>query len=209
MIAGSQENYDNARASLERMQGFDAKKITREELGTAYNFKDAVAPAERLVELYNRLPLSSLDDFPDAVLNVVKNQADADFSRLNQILEFDETKSNAYASRTSLIDGLPNGYPGSFSALYPLISYGASKTADFQRLEKDGRAAVQAVEDRSKKLMDELQKSSEGAKEILDEARKVAAEQGVTQQAFYFKEQADVLKTDAVTWGKRTTAWAV
>ena len=64
---------DEAKASLERMQAFDVQSLPREqELGTQLNFKEAVGPARRLVELYTRLAPAALQDFPTDTLETVR-----------------------------------------------------------------------------------------------------------------------------------------
>ena len=49
-------------------------------------------------------------------------------------------------------------------------------------------------------LMKTLSAQQEDAKRILDEVRKVAAEQGVSQQASYFAEESKNHETQANQW---------
>lgn len=83
---------EETQESLSRMQAFDPKSLAREEeLGRNFDFSAIVAPASRLIRLYNQLGLSTLDDFPDKILVEIKQQADADFNRFQQVLDFDPT----------------------------------------------------------------------------------------------------------------------
>jgi len=53
--------------SLSRLQEFDPTALPRkEDLGNTLNFEGAVAPAEKLIALYNRLSVTVLEDFPEA-----------------------------------------------------------------------------------------------------------------------------------------------
>jgi len=59
---------------------------------------------------------------------------------------------------------------------------------------------MQSVQDRANDLTAELERQQSEAQRILDEVRQVAAEQGVSQQAVYFKEEADRHQSEAETW---------
>ena len=77
------------KASLERMQSFDVAKLPRRsELGQAFHFEEVVHAANRLVELYQRLTLTALDDLPESALTVVQNQGNSDFKIFEQVLQF-------------------------------------------------------------------------------------------------------------------------
>ena len=205
-MAEEKQKLDQAREALERMQLFDVSTLPREnELGKHFSFKGAVDPARRLLNLYKRLPLSVLDDLPRTHLDQIHNQAQQDYSRLEQILSFDPGQENASAAHAKLIDQLgESAYQNAFKVLHSLISYSLQKSADFQRLEGDARATFQNIKDEASEITKELTQTKEEAASILDETRKVAAEQGVSQQAVYFKESADAHETAAGDWQKYT-----
>jgi len=185
--------------SLMRMQSFDLASLPREkELGTVLNFRHAVEPAKALVELYKRIPATVLGDFPVAQLLQILNQANNDYNRLKEILDF--KAGQPVDARDSLIKQLGNSYQASFSALHPLISYAASKAADFQRLETEARAMIQSVQDQGEKIAEKLQEKQEEAEKILTDIRKAAAEQGVSQQAVYFQQAEKEHEKQAKTW---------
>lgn len=194
-------DMEKASESLERMQLFDVATLPREgELGEHFSFKEAVPPARKLLDLYKRLSLSILDDLPKNQLEQIQNQAQQDYSRLKQILEFDPAQNNAKATHDSLIQQLADAYQTAFNTLHPLISYSLHKSADFQRLEGDARAALQTIKDEAAEVTAELTNSRDQAADILAETRRVAAEQGVTQQAVYFKDSADNHEIEAEKW---------
>ena len=69
MPVGSLEIFDEATVSLERMQKFDVETLPREDdLGRELAFGKAVKPAQVLIDLYNRLSVTALEDFPDNLL---------------------------------------------------------------------------------------------------------------------------------------------
>ncbi len=202
--------YKEAKASLERMQNFDCKSLTRiEELGKHFNFADTVKPAEKLIRLYGQLPSSVLDDFPEQFLTQIKQQSDADFSRFQQILDFDPKAANAAQQKDTIISQMEGAYDASFTKIHQFISYGISKSGDFQRLETEARATFQSIKDDAKKLTDQLEEHRGHADQVLQDIRKVAAEQGVSQQAIYFKEESENHEVLSETWRARTIRLAI
>lgn len=200
---------EDALNALERIQNFDVNTLPREkELGRELNFMDAVAPAERLIGLYKQISSSSLKDFPKSHLTTIYNQANADYNRLEEILKFSQKEPNAYDRRNTFIKAIENAYQGTFNPLHPLISYSTSKSADFKRLENEARATMQTVEDQGRGLIEQLEVIQKQAQQVLDEARKVAAEQGVSQQAIFFKTESEAHHTASSSWKWATFAFA-
>jgi len=196
--------------SLQRMQDFDPTTLPRkEDLGKTLNFSESVKPAEKFIGLYRRLSVTVLEDFPDNFLTQIKQSSDADYTKLKQILEFEANVANPQNVRDDYIDQLIVAYPATFTVLHPFISYGVSKATDFQRMENEARAMIQSVEDKAAALTKELASNKDTAEQILTDIRKTAAEQGVSQQARYFKDEADKHDTDASTWQDTTKklAW--
>ncbi|HCJ51413.1 MAG TPA: hypothetical protein DHV67_06120 [Gallionella sp.] len=61
---------ESTREALNRIQQFDAKTLSREDdLGKQMSFSEAVQPAEALIDIYKRIPITALDDFSDTQLN--------------------------------------------------------------------------------------------------------------------------------------------
>ena len=86
------ELTENAKSSLSRMQDFDVESLPREaELGAHLNFREVVSHAAKLIQLYKRLSREAVDDLPDGVADQLRSQADADFSKLQEILQFEAT----------------------------------------------------------------------------------------------------------------------
>jgi len=192
------------------MKNFDIESLPREQdLGSRFDFREAVEPAKRLVDLYARLPESVLDDLPATPLQTIRTRANEDFNRLDEILKFDPSQQNATQVRADLINKLRGSYEPSFHALHPFISYSLHKTADFRRLESEARATLQAVRDDASKLTEALGKDKESAAKILEDIRKTAAEQGVSQHAIYFKDAADQHEAEATRWQWRTVVVAI
>jgi hypothetical protein len=197
--------------SLGRMQKFNLDSLSREEeLGSELNFAEVVPAASRLVGLYNQISLSVLIDLPKQQLDSLKSQANADYNRFEQILKFSTKQGgDVYSTRNSLIHGIENSYQGSFNTLHPIIGYSTSKSADFKRLETEARAMLQTIEDKANELKEELQSDKKTSEQILNDIRKVAAEQGVSQQATYFRDAAKEHEEKAENWLAQTRRLAL
>lgn len=196
-----QKMVNDAKSSLERMQKFDPSVLSREgELGNALNFKDAVPHARRLIELYTQLPIESVDWFNYGQASALKSCADSDYNRLAQILSFDPVKGHGAGERSSWTNELEQCYETTFQYLAPLIAYGVGRVTDFTKIGRDARATIQDIEDRAKRLGEDMAKHRKDAEFILEDIRKVAAEQGVSQQAIYFQTESTHHGTEADKW---------
>ena len=196
--------------SLTRMQQFKPATLAREQdLGSELNFTDAIPAAERLVGLYRQVSLPVLDDLPQQQLDALHKCANADFNRFEQIMKFTAKQGDPHSQRNTLVQQLDGAYQDTFNKLYPIISYSTSKSADFKCLESEARSMIQAVEDKATELTGKLESHNKRATEILDDVRKVAEQQGVSQQAIYFRDTAQEHETQATVWqGKIITfAW--
>lgn len=204
---------EETRESLKRIQEFDSKTISREnDLGKKFHFADAIKPANKLIQLYKQLSLTVLEDLPDNLLDVIKRQVDADFNKFHQALNFDPSNAqnqNPTAARDSIINNITAAYPIAFNALWQYIAYGVSKSVDFQRMENEARAMIQSVNDKTVEITQELKNNQIQSGQILNDMRKAAAEQGVSQQAIYFKEEAVEHEKLSNQWKRMTFYMAI
>ena len=204
---------EETRESLKRIQEFDSKTISREnDLGTKLYFADAIKPANKLIQLYKQLSLTVLEDLPDNLLDGIKRQADADFNKFQQALNFDPANvqnQNPATARDAIINNITSAYTPAFNVLWNYIAYGVSKSVDFQRMENEARAMIQSVKDKTEEITQELQNNQIQSGQILNDMRKAAAEQGVSQQAIYFKEEAVEHEKLSNQWKRMTFYMAI
>lgn len=209
-MADNSKIIDAARTSLKRIQDFESTKLPRtERLGEDYNFSAAVEPAERLIGLFRQFPEQFLDDLPPSHLNNLKSAADSTFNYFEQILSFDPKASDAYGTRQTLITSLENHYETVFNSISSLIVFGATRLRDFSAIEGQARAAVQAAKDEVGNFAEDMRAQQEEAKRILDDVRRIAAEQGVSQQSSYFKTEGESHETVAEGWRWQTIYLAI
>ena len=192
---------EDVRKSVVSLQQFDVSQLPRKDiLGKAFHFEEAVEPTQRLVDLFSQLPPDTLADLGKTELGQVTKLADSCIKLINQVLQFDVTQTNARDIRSDLIRQIQDLYHQAFNVLHPLIGYSLHKTADFERLESEARAVLQSAKDEVSSVKDEMNNLKSEADNILELIRDTAAEQGVTQQATYFKTEADQNQKDAKAW---------
>lgn len=201
MAVGTETLHEEAKDSLERIQKFDAATLAREaELGSRLNFEEGIRPAQLLIDLYKQLSVTALQDFPDNVLTVVRDHANNHFNLFSQALEFDPEQQDPKGARAGILSNIAKAYQPAFQALHPYIAYSLHRSADFQRLDADARATLQSIEDKASKISKVLGQHEKDAQVVLNEIRRVAAEEGVTKQAAHFNAEYEHHKSEANKW---------
>lgn len=197
--------------SIERIQLFDVKTLPRiEELGQEINFINAVEPAKKVIELYKRLSLDALSDFPETELTKIKNDSNAIYSYFDEISNFSISgQASPETLKQQIITKIGNKYAPTFSLLFPIISYSASRTTDSQLIETEARGIFQSVKDDANDIQNQLLETKKESENILKDVRDTAAEQGVTQQAVYYKDEFLIHEKQAKSWFKWTIGSAI
>jgi hypothetical protein len=206
------EDYQKmATHALTRIQTFNPKSLERrEDLGKSFEMSAAIEPAGKLVELFKLLPVGAISFFPNEELKAIEAVSSSNFKLLTEVLEFDpQTDPSANDTRNSLIEKIERAYQPAFTKLQPYISFSVARTADFQALAEEGRAAVQSVDDRVNSLMERIEKRADEMESVVQEARRSLAEKGVSQEAFHFQTQATNDGIAALRWHKVTLGWAI
>jgi len=205
----SAQLLEQTRVSLERVQRFDPSTLARiEELGRQLSFEEAVEPAQRVVDLFKRVPESILSSLVDLQLNTIKGRADAEYNRFSEVEAFSASQNNAAQVRSNLIQQITNAYDGAFSELWQFIAFGIANNTDSASLESRARAVLQDIEDKATALTEALADKESKAEDVLKHIQAVAAEQGVSQQAEFFKRRADDHEKQA-SWWRNATAVAI
>jgi hypothetical protein len=195
------ETLNTTRDALGRIQQFDTTTLSREDdLGKQMSFSEAVIPAEAIIAIYKRIPLTTLEDFTDTHLNAIKTQAQSDLNVFKQILEFNAQTADASNTRANILNTIKKRRDQLFDQLWQYIAYSVARITDTSLLEVQARATIQSIEDQSTTLTNQLKSAKNEADSALAAIRAVASEQGVSQQAIYFKEEAEKQETLATKW---------
>lgn len=192
---------EDAKENLEKVQSFDVQSLVRREsLGDAFAFGEVTEPAEKLVELFRRIPTDQLKNYPDQQSDELSKHAANQLARFQKILDFDPTVENSAQVRQSLINEARSSFQGVFNQLQPHITYLGLQQQDFASIGNEARAALGEVKASAQALEAELRERLESSQVLLKEMRDIAAEQGVGNQAIHFSNQADHHRDQAKDW---------
>jgi hypothetical protein len=196
---------------LNSIGGIDPKKLARRSaLGEEFSLEEAVGPIQKTVAFFRSFPRDSLDELPDGQLEQVKQQALALLNVIQQLQGFSPSKTdNPAATRQSLLEQARGTYINAFNSLYSYVAFLASKQRDISGIEEQARAATATATEEAAKLRQLLTQREQEANDILQKVRDVAAEQGVSQQAAYFKEEAEEHDNLAKDWEGYTIRVAI
>lgn len=205
----TESTYKSCVESLERIQTFDASTLSRsDDLGKQMHFADAVPHAEEIIAVYKRIPITALSDFTDSQLNTIKAAADSDYNLFKQILDFNAASREAVGTRTNILQTVAVRRDQLFDQLWQFIAYGVARITDTSLLEVQARGTIQSIKDEAGRLTEQLNRSKSDADAALSAIRAVASEQGVSQQAVYFRDEAATQETLAEKWLSYTYKFA-
>lgn len=198
--------------ALRRVQDFDPESLVREaDLGKKFALRDAVAPAQRVIDLFKLIRPSQVGFFPKDQQDLVRDQANAFYNLLDKTLTFDieSASPTPTEAKDEAVRVLDSQFQPIFNALFPLISFANIRSLDFAQLERDARAATQAAKDSVAAVLKDMSAQKSSGDTLIAEMRALAAEQGVGNQAIHFKTQADHHEREANTWRIYTNYMAI
>jgi hypothetical protein len=168
----SEEILKGTRESLERVQKFDPKSLSRDaELGQLA-FKKAVQPAASIINTFSRISLDTLDVFSDGQLNQIKSNADGFFNLLEQILHFDlASAANAAEEQRNLVNQIKGLSDSISDQIWLFISYSVASSLDVSASQQQIRAVIQSFADERTKALADVAVLKADAEGILDRVR--------------------------------------
>lgn len=203
----TQSEIEECRTSLERALEIDPKSLARDdELGSRYSFADAELPARRFQSLLAKVRPEIFDLLSRGKLAAIKKEADAFNQHIEAIRKFNP-EGKTTNERDQLIRNIENAYDGAFDRIIDTISFGLSNTVDFSKVDMESRAAIQRANDETEKALDAIRKTQGEVESVLQIVREGAAEQGVAQQAHFFKAEAESFSSLAEKWRIYATLW--
>ena len=188
-------------ADLQRIQSFKPEELRQNErLGRESDFSDVIFPAEKLVNVFKKLPAEAIDELTIEQKKLVQDWCKSVYNLFEEIKSIRTSDTDFASRREDLISQTKQAYDVNLKRLQPLIAYAVARTVDFNDLTDQARRAVQGIRDENEKILRELENVSNEAAQVLQRVKDAAAEQGVTQQAKYFQLQADDHKAASVKW---------
>lgn len=196
--------------AVKRIQDFEASQIARvEDLGRELAFTDAIEPISRISELFRQIPVANISELSASAKDIVNRSAKDVSNIISQIRDFETKSENPHHRRQQLLETIRNKPDQLFDNLQNVISYLASRQRDFSGLADEARKARDDALREADEIRTRLKEAEKEANRILDEVRKTAAEEGVTQQAKYFHGEAETHSTKADKWQGYTIKTAI
>lgn len=184
--------------------------VRRSQLGEDFNFSDVVPVIANTVAFYKKIPADSIGTIPPNQRQRIVEQATNFLDLVERIRAFrPATEDNAAVARKNLVDEADRTYQATFDNLHHLVSYFSSSDRDYSTIETAARKAADSALAVASDLQAQIQQRAKEADTALLAIRSVAAERGVTQQAEYFKLEADGHDTKAAEWLKYTISISV
>lgn len=206
----SSETTSSTLESLQRIQNFDLSSLERKEDLGRLNFAEATPNAARIIALFQRISPDSIQHFPEGQASHVRTQADGAYNLFSRFIEFDPEKTdNAGEQRRALLAELHNLPEQVASALWQHISFSVASSLDPTATQQQIRSVLQQFRDERAKSLKDVETISKQADEVLERVRTVAAEQGVSQQASYFKSISEDHTSDADIWMERSLKFGI
>lgn len=203
-------NDNQAVASLRRIQDFDPNDLARtEELGRLLSFTEAVVPAAKLVAFFRQIPWERLDELPDRAQLSIKEHADGTYNIFSDIMHYNPKNNNHSTYIDTILKQLRDRYESAFHNLVATVSYLSYRSVDISQIAQQARSTTQAAIDEVERQKLKIQSSADESVKMLDEMRKVAAEQGVSQQAHYFSDAAMHHGKESKKWNNYTIFTAI
>lgn len=207
---GQNSKLEETQSALAVLKDIDATSLGRTDvLGQAMNFEEIIPIAQKIILLFERVPTEVLNELPNQQLQQILEAANSTRQLFDQIGDFDPHQANPSEARNDIISRVRSQYDKIFLSIYPWVSYGVARTVDFNGLDTQARAAVKSIEDKSAAMELSLDERKIQLDDLETQLRSTLAEQGVSQQAKYFKDEAEQHKATAVVWGNRTWRWAL
>lgn len=197
----SDAQRESVKSSIEYIQNFDPTSIIRlKDLGLILSFESAVPILNRTIELYRRIPISQLDIVSSYVIKNLYNRSEQFKTIIKSISDFSPKNGDQVSDRDNLIDQLSDFYDGSFNEFYSLIGYFSGQRNDMAEHERKAKILLNEIDTNSSIYAEKLSNLEKEAQLILEQTKKLAAEQGVSQKAVYFKNEAIIHNLGAKKW---------
>ena len=209
MVFAGNSPIENARDLLNNVQSFDTSTLLKiggpnnhiNSLTNEPYLAPAIPYANKIVELFNKINPSILEDLPDKKLEFISKSAGETIQAFNEILAENNIKSSRI-NVSSITQNLNQIYNSIFDNILLIASLSALHSADISTLKSKyndifttARNRIHEIELRS----EELQHRGEKA---LDAVQKAAEQQGVSQQANFFLREA-------VKYDKAANRWLI
>ncbi len=192
---------ESAKASLHKIQSFDPESLRRTgELGATMDFSPIIGTSKNLVALYRRVPLGSLDSYSDSQCQVIYAKASQDYSMFEHIMQFQPDGESPARVRERYINGVTERYDQTFQVLMPFIAFAHGSEEEIMQVRSRFEEATLALKDQVKQASEDASELRSKSERAMSTLRSFTSEKGVSQQAIYFRNEAEKHDASARKW---------
>ena len=200
-----QKAKSDLEAVLTRLAAYKVEDLRSRKVGDdIISFAAGVPFFERLLKLYADLQACPLDILPFQVLNNLLNIANQAVPLFENVKNLNPQQGNASQLREQYINNIRDAYDEHHNVITPTIAFASRLGYDFAGLERKAKESLAKMDQASADMTKILNDFEKKAEQTLAVMQKAAAEMGVSQQAIYFKEEADKHTTESAKWLKYT-----
>lgn len=188
--------------ALTRLETFKPDELTRTELPEEVSFRQAAPYIEETWRLYRDVSRLSLERASYSMLTQLNGAANSTLSLFDQIRAFvpGQHGPNAVAQRDSIYQQLRDGFENVFEQTMKARAFLTASTVDPQSLEIDAQRVLTRIDSLYADQQQSLTEKVAAAEAALETVRNAAAEAGVSQNAVYFREEAQQHQRAAKVW---------
>lgn len=188
---------------LDKLNAIDPNQLVRADvLGRELSFESGLPVFQRTLGLFRDLSQCNLENVPFEMLQQLTTYAQQALGQFEQIQKFsvEQNPSNPKQVRDTLISQQRDQWNGYYNAITPHIAYSVRRGTDFDTLEREARGALALVKQISTDARTDKDKIIADMQGALEKVRQAAAEAGVAQHAFHFKQEADSYSKQSFVW---------
>jgi tetratricopeptide (TPR) repeat protein len=199
-----QENAvrDNLKATLETLLNVDPKRLAREaELGTTLSFTEAIPFFERIINLYKRIDLGTLESVSFGALNNVLGGINEALKLFSAIQNFNPQQGpNPSETRKNFINMARDQYESHYNRVSPVLAFAARKDMDFNEFERKANSALESLDKAANTVVNKGKVFEGNAEDVLRKLQEAAGKVGVAKHAVNFEEQSKEHEGVAKWW---------
>ena len=188
--------------ALARTKTEDLVQTTK--LGAELDFSAAVPVFKQIISLLQKLEKSDLSSLPTSEINRLTDACRSIHKQFDQLQRFDRNHHDPEKARDDLLDSVEYILGQHFSVLTSAIAFSGQDEAAIQRLRDEVTRKVEAIEAKLK----QVESLVKAAKDIVDQAQKMAATVGVVEHAKHFQEEAEECRKSSRKWLWATSIFA-
>jgi hypothetical protein len=189
----------DAQSLLELVLEVNPATFSRTHSGVLVDFSAAEAPAKATVELFQKIQPKDMEQLPQAVLDSFTKTAQTFLDTVQKIRHLNVNNDRLLSEREGLIAQIRSTAFEAIKTISPIVTYLDNLrggTALFEKLKGEFDSGLKRISEADEAIARALDEASRA----IEAGKSVAAQSGVTQQAYYFQKESEIHDREAKVW---------